>query len=200
MMRRSEGTKPVGFCGTHGTGKSTILNELAARGYAVDTNSIPRAAQIKLGWESLRVVEESEANMWALQDMVLVMLHERDTRIRESGILTFVDRTPVDFAGYVHVWADRLGWKIDRPRHEQYLMDCYAACQSYHLHIYVPMRAEIEFVPQRRRGDLESRELNQHAMCEFINRFGVLHSTVRTLDVKDRADECISYLDLKEAV
>lgn len=199
FIKRNEGTKPVGFCGTHGTGKSTILNELSARGYAVDTNSLPRAAQIALGWESLREIEKSEENMWALQDMVLVMLRNRDAKIRESGILTFVDRTPVDFAGYTYVWAERLGWKIDRPRYEQYMLDCATACRNYHLHIYFPMRDEIEFVPQRRRGDKESRETNAHAMCEFINRFGILHSSVRTLDVKERADECISFLDLKDA-
>lgn len=181
-----------GFCGTHGTGKTSISKELEARGYAVDTNSIPRAAQARLGWSNLLIVQESEANMWALQDMVLEMLNERDTRIMQSGILTFVDRTPVDFAGYVHVWADRLDWKIDRARYDKYLENCAKVCKNYGMQFFVPIRDEIPFVPEHNRGDEASRTLNENAMLEFILNNDIRYERVYSLSVKDRADDVLA--------
>ena len=181
-----------GFSGTHGVGKTTLCKELEARGFAVDTHSLPRAAQAALGWETLRRVEESEENMWALQDMVLAMLRERDRRILDSGVITFVDRTPVDFAGYVHVWATRLDWKIDRRRYSEYLVGCLEAMDSYARQFFVPIREEIPFVPEHNRGDLESRGMNQAAMLDFVHKYHVDYTRILTLDVHDRADEVLS--------
>lgn len=186
-----------GFSGTHGVGKTTICRELEARGFAVDTHSLPRAAQAALGWESLRRVEESEANMWALQDMVLVMLAQRDKRIRESGVITFVDRTPVDFVGYTIVWASRLNWKIDNERFGEYLDQCANACQGYARQFFVPIRDEIAFVPEVNRGDLESREQNQAAMLEFMNKIKLDFHLVQSLDVLERANEVMTHLNIK---
>ena len=190
-------SNPFGFSGTHGVGKTTVSKELEARGFMVDTNSLPRAAQAALGWDSLRRVEESDANMWALQDMVLVMLAQRDKRIRQSGVITFVDRTPVDFVGYTFVWAERLGWNIDMVRFREYLDQCADACKGYDGQFFFPIRDEIPFVPEVNRGDLESREQNQQAMLEFMNIRGIDFHLVQSLDVEDRATEVLANLNLK---
>ena len=187
-----------GFSGTHGVGKTTICKELEARGFAVDTHSLPRAAQAALGWDSLRRVEESESNMWALQDMVLVMLAQRDKRIRESGVITFVDRTPVDFVGYTKVWAARLNWKIDMMRFAEYVNQCAVACEAYARQFFIPIRDEISFVPEVNRGDLESREDNQRAMLDFMNIRKIDFHLVQKLDVIDRADEIITNMNIKD--
>lgn len=185
-----------GFSGTHGVGKTTICAELAARGFIVNTVSLPRAAQAALGWDTLRRIEESEANMWALQDMVLVMLAKRDREIQASGHITFVDRTPVDFAGYVAVWASRLDWKIDKQRYKEYLDQCALACASYGRQFFVPIRDEIAFVPEPNRGDLESREQNQDAMLRFMDHCKIDFHLLRTLEVNDRANEVLTNLNI----
>ena len=43
----------VGLSGTHGTGKSTIINGVAELGYKVNQAQLARAAQKALGWETL---------------------------------------------------------------------------------------------------------------------------------------------------
>jgi hypothetical protein len=171
---------------------------LEARGFRVDTHSLPRAAQKALGWDSLRRIEESEENMWALQDMVLAMLNERDRKIRSIGEVTFVDRTPVDFVGYVNVWASRLNWKIDRRRFNQYIIDCIAAMERYDGQYFFPIRDEIPFVPEHNRGDLESREQNQDAMLQFMTRSGVEFKMIMSLDVSERANEVLSKMYSRE--
>lgn len=186
-----------GFSGTHGVGKTTVSKELEARGFAVDTHSLPRAAQTALGWDNLRRIEESEENMWALQDMVLVMLTERDKRIRESGVITFVDRTPVDFVGYTTVWATRLKWNIDHMRFVEYINKCSDACEGYGGQFFFPIRNEIPFVPEANRGDLESRELNQRAMLDFMETHGINFHLVQSLEINDRANEILAHLNLR---
>ena len=41
----------VGLSGTHGTGKSTIINGVAELGYKVNQAQLARAAQKALGWD-----------------------------------------------------------------------------------------------------------------------------------------------------
>lgn len=185
----------IGFFGTHGVGKTTLCEELKRRGHAIDIASVPRAAQTRLGWPNLSPVTESEENMWAMQDMTLKLLIERDCRIRDSGVSTFVDRTPVDLAGYVKLWATRLEWSIDQSRYDAYMAALTQACDGYSVQFFVPIRKEIPFVPQPNRGDEAGRELNQKFMEEFAILLPRQVYQLPQLAISDRADFIESAFD-----
>lgn len=185
------------FCGTHGVGKTTIAKELEARGFVVDIKSVPRQAQERLGWDTLRRVEESESNLWAMQDLVLQILLERDERILNSGVITFVDRSPVDLVGYAYTWAHRLHWNIDRHRYHAYVDACQRACEHYGMQLYVPMTTAIPFVAEHNRGDEESRQINQTAMVDFMSMRNIEYRTIRSLPIQARADEVLTILNLE---
>lgn len=183
------------FCGTHGVGKTTVCLLLNNLGYAVDTNSLPRAAQKELGWDKLTTVMDSEENMWAMQDTVLRLLRERDKRILESGVITFVDRSPVDLAGYMYLWAKRREWKIDQERYIAYQNACHDECAKYAAQLYVPIRKEIPFVAEDNRGDEASRMINQEAMVDFMCSRNIEYKYVESLAPYDRVREVLDYME-----
>lgn len=185
------------FCGTHGVGKTTICEMLRERGYAVDTNSLPRAAQAELGWDKLATVMESEENMWAMQETVLRLLRERDQRILDSGVITFVDRSPVDLAGYMFLWAKRRNWVIDLVRYQAYEDACFNESGHYAAQLFIPIRAEIPFVAEDNRGDEASREINQDAMLNFMNARRIDYNYIESISVEDRVNEVLSHLNIK---
>lgn len=197
-MNPNTNTNLVGLCGTHGTGKTSITTELEARGFAVDRVSLSRAAQASLGWSHLNKVEESEENMWALQDRILAALLERDTKIAQSGIVTFVDRTPVDLIGYVNLWADKLDWKIDRQHYQKYYDACWNACRNYVMQWLVIIRDEIPFVVEDNRADEASRVFHQNIMLSFMINNDIPFRLMTSLSVNDRAEEILSRLNLQK--
>ena len=89
----------VGLCGTHGTGKSTIINGIRDLGYKVNQAQLSRSAQKALGWDTLSRAQESKANMWALQYAILNAMFDRDQEALSTGEIVLVERTPAD------VWA-----------------------------------------------------------------------------------------------
>lgn len=190
----------LGLFGTHGVGKTTICKELEKRGWNTNTRSVPRAAQAHLGWERLSIVEESELNLWAMQDTTLKILITRDTRINEQNLLTFVDRTPVDLVGYLTLWAQRRDWKIDMDRYAAYVEACRVQCELYRHQFYIPMCKEIPFVAELNRGDEAGREANADAMCRFVNEQAISYHNIHCVKVEERADEIEGFIGVRGEV
>lgn len=181
----------IGFFGTHGVGKTTTCNLLKTMGYAIHTDSVPRAAQKRLGWSELKEVEKSEANLWLMQDTTLEILKERDAKILESGVLTITDRTPIDLVGYASLWAQRRNCNIDAERFKDYIEACREQCKLYGVHINIPLHLSIRFQSQPDRGDEYSREQNQQYMLDFAHscRNDFTSFQIESLSKEDRAAE-----------
>lgn len=148
----------VGLSGTHGTGKSTILQGVKALGYPVMEAQLSRAAQKALGWDTLKRAQESVDNMWALQDAVLTALDARDTEIEQSGMITLTERSPADLWAYTQMWCARLNIdpQVDS-RVQEYQERCFQLSRRYAGLMIVPMTDAIPFVEEPNRADLESR-------------------------------------------
>lgn len=189
----------IGLCGAHGTGKSTILRAVKEKGFRVSEAQLSRTAQKMLGWDSLSRAQESESNMWALQDAILAALYDRDQEIAASGKMTLVDRTPADVWGYTLLWATRLDMKVDLDRLRQYKGQCRELAARYTRHLIVPIREEIAFVAEANRADLESREFHSNAVNDFVIGGGLRHSIIQTLNIEYRAAEAIIWLAMEHS-
>jgi len=161
----------IGLTGAHGTGKSTILRGVKAFGVPAFESSLSRAAQTALGWKDLKPAEESEENMWALQEQILASMYDRDTAVLESNTFTLVDRTPADVASYVEVWKmklERNGVKIDEEHAKDFRARCRAMAAKYTYHIIVPIDEAIPFEAEDHRASLDTRDYHEKAVCQFV--------------------------------
>ncbi len=159
----------IGLTGTHGTGKSTLLKEAKGHNFAVSEEQLSRAAQKALGWDSLSRAQESESNMWDLQDAIMAAMYDRDCFIEEAQVLTVVDRTPADIWAYTALWCNRLG--INTRKNERaikYKNMCRELAKRYNKFVYVPIIEEIPFVAEANRADLESRIFIDNEIKAFL--------------------------------
>ncbi len=159
----------VGICGTHGTGKSTIIKGVKAAGYPVVETSIAREAQKALGWAVLSEAEKSVDNMWALQNAILHAMFLRDQTIHKSGMITVVERTPADVWAYTAMWCRRLN--IDSLTDftaSMYKARCQSMAREYRLFLQVPMSDAVPFVEEPNRADLPSRLFVALSIDNFI--------------------------------
>jgi predicted kinase len=160
----------IGLCGTHGTGKSTVIKGLKEAGIPVDDTQLSRTAQKMLGWDSLERVHESAENLWSLQDAILAAMYDRDKIINESQTFTIVDRTPADVAAYTLLWMLKLDYigEENRHRYDTFRGQCRTMASRYALHVYFPIREEIPFVAEAQRAKLEDREMHDRHINNFL--------------------------------
>jgi predicted ATPase len=189
----------IGLCGTHGTGKSTVIKGLKEAGIPVDESQLSRAAQKMLGWDSLARVQESSENVWMLQDAILAAMYDRDKRINDTKIVTIVDRTPADVAAYTLLWLfklDHIGQE-NRHRYDTFRGMCRAMARNYARHILFPIRAEIPFVAEAQRANAEDRELHDKHIRNFLVG-SAHHHELETLTPEDRVNEIISVYEYEK--
>ncbi len=160
----------VGLCGTHGTGKSTILQSVKSAGFPSNETQLSRRAQAELGWDSLARAQDSADNMWALQNAIISAMAWRDVSIQTSKQLTIVERTPADAWAYTAMWCQRLNIDVfTDERALTYRSQCDAlARQSYAKFIYVPAMDEVPFVADPHRADLPSRFFVASTIDNFL--------------------------------
>lgn len=157
----------VGLCGTHGTGKSTLLQNAKSAGYRVNEAQLSRRAQNMLGWESLGPAKESEENMWLLQDMALRLLEYRDNEIFDFGQITLVERTPADLFAYTKLWM-KINGVQDSQRSDSYFMRCKSLATRYLKFILVPPLEKVPFEDDPHRATLDERAYHQGALDTFF--------------------------------
>lgn len=167
-------TKLVGISGTHGTGKSTIINGLEEVGFEVVKKSISRSAQALLGWDSLSLAGESEENMWVFQNAILDEMIKRDALIKKmEGVISgnrymFVERSPADVWAYLSMWCKRANIPLDRTDVVDYLAKCKGAIKAYDLILVVHPNDKIPFIEDPHRENLDSRVQVENCISKFL--------------------------------
>lgn len=193
----------VGICGTHGTGKSTLLRGAKDSGCVVNESQLSRTAQAALGWDKLSRAQESVENMWALQEAILVAMYDRDEAIeRMSNIqhVTLVDRTPADVWAYTEMWCNRLGIDcLSDVRARSYKQQCREMAKRYARFLIVPINSQIKFVEEPNRADASSRVFVQQAIENFIFDGGLTYAVIKNADKDDRISEVIFWTATTEA-
>lgn len=189
----------IGLSGTHGTGKSTIINGIAEAGYQVDRSQLSRAAQKALGWETLSLAQESKENMWALQNAVMEAMFDRDQAALSRGEVVLVERTPADIWAYTEMWCGRLMINpVTDPQAIMYKQKCREMARSYAHFLVVPMAAAIPFVAEANRADLASRNFVDQVIREFIESGDLRRTTIRATGKEGRIAEAASVMSFEK--
>lgn len=197
----------IGICGTHGTGKSTIMQAAKDAGYYVSEEQLSRTAQKMLGWNRLSIAQESVDNMWALQDAVLQAMYDRDQRIIKSGKLTVVERTPADAWAYTAWWCSKHGLDvrgrfIQDKRAEVYKGMCRDLAREYAKFVIVPPAPQIPFEEDPNRADIQSRSFVENEINQFIWDGNLPCYVITTAAKQSRAAEieCVYTLTQAEII
>lgn len=187
----------IGLFGTHGTGKSTILNGVKNAGLNVCESSLSRTAQKFLGWTELSEAEKSEDHMWALQDAIMAAMYDRDLEIIKSKQYTLVERTPADIWAYTEMWCTRLNIDFTTDaRALGYKKQCRALAANYKLFIQVPISDAVSFVAEPNRADLKSRVSAEKAMQEFVMSGNLDLYRIISTGKEQRIGEAVSVIKL----
>ena len=187
----------IGLSGTHGTGKSVILNGARDAGLEVSSAQLSRTAQRELGWDTLARAQESVENMWALQNAILNALRKRDLDILASKQHTLAERTPADLWAYTQLWCTRLG--IDSATDEtaqNYYRDCIALSNAYCSFLILNMHDAVPFVPEPNRADLESRIFVDSAIKAFITEANLPSYTIQNVGKPERIAEAVNFVTI----
>jgi predicted ATPase len=180
----------VGLTGSHGTGKSTILQGVKQTGHRVDESQLSRAAQIRLGWPDLSQASRDAESMWQLQEAIQASMYDRDTAIEKSGLVTLVDRTPADIWGYTSLWCARLDIDTETDRRAiMYREICRRMLERYARFVYVPIMKEIPFVAEARRADAASREWHDAFVGRYLWDMAVPVHIIKTVQIDCRVAE-----------
>lgn len=187
-----------GLTGAHGTGKSTIIKGVQPFGVNVIESSLSRNAQARLGWANLKPAEESEENMWHLQEAILAAMYDRDQSALGSGTPILVDRTPADVWSYVDLWSIRLlskGLKVDEEHKRDFKNRCRVMASHYSHHIIVPISDAVPFVAENNRADLEGRDYHEKAVCQFVVAGGLSHMVLLQTGINERVTKVAALLN-----
>lgn len=177
----------IGLCGTHGTGKSTIMKRLIDLGYLVDQTQLSRTAQKELGWSSLSIAGESLENVQRLQNRIYALAKERDDSFEWQ---TFVERTPADSVAYINMWYKKLGVESDSWKS---CIEAYyeVMSQQYKLFVVVPINDNIPFEYDPNRADLDTRVYVQEQIISFLKKNNLPYIVLKSTSVEDRVNEIL---------
>lgn len=186
----------IGITGTHGTGKSTILNGLEQLGCEVNNLQLSRRAQKMLNCDSLEAVLKEEKLMWALQETILSMMYLRDEPFYYDPFkFVVVDRTPIDVWAYTVEWCKK--FDIDPVTHEHGLAikkQCDKMANWYTNFLVVPISNSVRFVPEKNRADENSRISVENSIFEFLETYKEKTYTVNSIGKQERISECASII------
>lgn len=191
----------VGLSGTHGTGKSTILQAAENTGFIVDRTQISRSVQARLGWDRLSCAEDSIENMIALQEEIANVMYDRDIEYARTPQLTLVERTPADVWAYTKVWCSRHGLNAETyPWAQDYKCRLRRMSAAYHYHVFVPQVKEIPFVEDPNRADFASRLSVEIIIESYIFGGGLRAYVIKGITREERSAEIAALYTMLRAM
>jgi len=198
--------KVVGISGAQGGGKSSLLNELRARGWKVDDFRVSRAVQAQLGWEKLDRVMDSPDTMVQFQKEVWRQKTMHDQALREDGTddIILTERTFADICAYSCNWgwkhSDKGTWTenavINWVGEISHL--CFASQKLYAGVVLLPFMADTikwEDDPNRAsRSTVDTIYEEVERFTQTRSMFGIKHYTITAKSVSDRADQVETFV------
>jgi adenylate kinase family enzyme len=176
----------IGFCGAHGTGKTTLAKLVAKK---FDHQLIERTH--RGAWENMGVAdfEKLPKDIRALaQNQLLLAQINREDEFMELGFVA--DRTVLDVLVYTYICSDMSGSTLDI--FKRLVME---RCKIYDFIVYCP----IEFdVPQETlRANLDSRvSIDQKLQQLFVELKPIMPNILTvTGDVKNRMGQIEGFVN-----
>lgn len=179
--------KIVALSGTHGTGKSSILN--ACEGSVrVDRTGLSRGVQAKMGKNLAEILTDADSIL-SFQEAIFEAMVYRDRSIMSLSTfaedsnryalgdsLVLVERSPYDLIAYASTWLDpiwdaliEVGDISSITRYHIFVDKCVLhAAEMYEGIVFVPAVPTIPFVADVNRGSLESRQLLEEELLSTL--------------------------------
>ena len=195
----------VGISGAQGAGKSSLLAELAKRGWTLDSFKVSRAVQSQLGWDSLDRVMDSPETMMEFQNEVFEQKYKNDLAISlRSNAMTLTERTFADILAYTSFWT----WNfVEQHRLRMndamnFLMPFTDKCVKAQDEIYsgvvlLPLMPHVVWEEDANRAKLEDAQTIYEDVEAFMKKRMPLTSryiTISTKTVEERADQVEHFL------
>lgn len=214
--------KVVGLSGAQGGGKSSLLLELAARGWRLDAFRVSRAVQAQLGWASLERVMDAPETMMQFQEAVFQQKFLNDMRVgvtdtelepkdlklpvpvhpKDRVVLT--ERTFADICAYTMHWTWRFvdDGRLTVSAALDFLSPYVARCADAQHAIYdgtmlLPLMDHIPLENDPHRAVRGSAESVYYDITRFMDRKVPLSHprlTITGQTVVERADQVEAFL------
>lgn len=173
-------TTLVAVCGTHGSGKTSILTELKRDAtYIVDDFKVSRSVQEQMGVKSLDIVLGKVAKMMQFQELVFEAKLANDSKLLEQlpeDQIILVERSFLDIMIYSQLWMNRFPRAKSSVEHRQWLAafceKCIKAQAMYNGIILVHSHPDIPFEVDPNRGAAETREIFENQLIEAVGKYG----------------------------
>lgn len=207
-------TKLIAFCGTHGTGKTSTIRELASRNTKLifeDMFKVSRECQKKLGYEKLSEAYETINRMKEFQELILEEKRKSDYLILKYANKPFAitERSYLDIAAYTKEWVTRLYHNSTAFElrnllvwYDNYYKKCIELMSIYSNLIFVYPLQNFDFEIDKNRADLKSRDnIHNFIMNELIDGYistkiqqqKILHLKSNTLE--NRVKICENFIN-----
>lgn len=177
----------IGICGAHGTGKTTLANNLQPRLKEELDLEIPMLLRTTRDFWEASGVEDFEKLprdvRTHFQNYILLNQIKRENEQGKVGFLT--DRTPLDQLGYTILSSDMSGASLEI--YEQLVLE---RLQKYSVVFYLPVEFEAE--QEKLRADISTREQFASIVEGYIAKWGpVVNFKPLTGSVEDRTREAL---------
>lgn len=167
----------VAVSGTHGSGKSAILEGLSANSqFTIDTFKVSRAVQEELGVENLQDLLTSFYKMKDYQEKVFEYKWSHDSSLAkaEDSKLVLTERSFFDIAAYTEIWVSRLNRTSEAQRawFADFKARCIDAQRIYNGLVIVHAHPNIPFKLDPNRADEQSRAQFENLLISYSTLYG----------------------------
>jgi predicted ATPase len=184
----------VAITATHGTGKTTLLNELAFSGFNVDNFKVSRSIQKHLGYNSLDEIDSFE-KMKEFQEKVLEAKFDHDYKLKNKNELILVERSFLDILAYAEHWVSR--FNLSETQIKKWLNGYTCAClksQSlYDATIFIHPHQDLLFEHDKNRASLETQN-KIHSRLSQLCQYEKNVLSITDLDLSTRVSQSINFL------
>jgi len=194
-------TKIIGVSGSHGTGKTCTLDNIAKvqskdPEIVVDDFKVSRAILEEMKCTLDQATATSKL-MKVYQSRVLDVKIHRDLHVLRNIVVSttpinfLVDRSPADVWAYTKLWASKN--KVSNSWFAEFTKKCIKAIEQYDKIILFPI-GKIPFIDDGVRAKEDTQQCINDYIITFLDASEIKYHTVESATVEDRTKEIISII------
>lgn len=182
--------KIIGVCGAHGTGKTTLIKELAAHTGLPIFHSTSTALWRKYKITDFEILPMEIRSIFQSVGVLEHIKHE-DAFSHDTFIS---DRTILDYLMYTVSSSDLSG--VDLAIHKALIKE---RMKIYHKFIFIKPHPEITKIVKGEekfaRAKIELQQQNTDTAEQYLNEWSIQYHLVEEYDLSQRVKSCLEYIE-----